>query len=934
MIVLVTDVTDLKLTQLKLEQANRELKAHGDDLELTGQIAGIGSWSIDLITQKVNWSAQTARLHEQPPGYSPDINEAVNYYAPDARPVIQSIIGNAVQSLEPWDVELPLITAKGKLVWARIVGQVEVGQDGQAVRLLGAFQDITEKRAASEALTAARDQLLLAARVAGLGIWCWNLEDDILTWNDWMYQHYDLPLSLRNGSLNFQHWQSRIHPDDLERVMEALDAAVDGRGSFDPVFRIVRGDSELRYLQAGAFIERTATGTVLRVTGINLDITERYLMEASLREAKEQSDLANRAKSEFLANMSHEIRTPMNAILGMLQLLQHTGLDPRQRDYTSKTESSARALLGILNDILDFSRVEAGKLVLDPHPFSVDQMLSDVAVILSANVGDKDLELLFDVDQNVPDWIVGDAMRLQQVLINLAGNAVKFTASGQIIVSVGLAQAEADRLALHFSVSDTGIGISSAQSDHIFAGFSQAEASTSRRYGGSGLGLAISQRFVQMMGGRLEVSSELGTGSTFSFTATFQTMAQPAPASSSEQRVERHCLIIDDNAATRATLCKMLATVGWQVACTDSTAAALALIAAQSAHFDLVLADWLMPDHQACCEQLHQTLPETATLIGMVTARSLELMTQNSNHHNTLADGFLVKPLTVSVLLKTLNDIDANERPVATTASPDAAQSLAGLRVLVIEDNPFNQQVIRELLSHKGALVQVVDGGQAGIDALADPKNRVDLVLMDVQMPDMDGYEATRILRSKPQHADLPVIAITANAMQSDRDAALAAGMNDHVGKPFHLEELVQVILQHCAGLRTGAQPALPATAGTGLPADFDAAAAQQRMGGNLKIYQMTLTAFIREMSHSQARYQLAVEGQHPAETVRLFHTIKSLAATVGANRLARLAHQQESHWKEKTARALPGQDVEFWEVAGQAINFAQQQLAESAAPD
>jgi PAS domain S-box-containing protein len=568
-------------------------------------------------------------------------------------------------------------------------------------------------------------------------------------------------------------------------------------------------------------------GAITGFLGIASDISARKQTEDRLRAATLAADAANRAKSEFLANMSHEIRSPMNAVLGMLMLLKQTALDARQLDYAAKAEAAGRALLGILNDILDFSRVEAGKMTLDPQPFSLDKLLRDVAVILAANVGERDVEVLYEIDPALPAWAVGDSMRLQQVLINLAGNAIKFTPQGEVVVSVRQLPADAEHpetLWLGFAIRDTGIGISAEQRQRIFDGFSQAEASTARRFGGSGLGLAISQRLVRLMGGALTVDSVVGQGSTFRFSVAcaaapvdaLPLLEQVRPGALVEaQRLNGlHCLVVDDHDTARELLAGMLETFGWQVEVAGGGEQALELVRGRSRTgraYDVVFLDWRMPgmDGWEVGERIAALLPpERLPLMLMVTAHGREILDERgADDFRRALDGFLVKPVTASMLFDAVADATA-VRALARrrTAVPEVAAAAAphrprlqGLRLLLVEDNLINQQVARELLSYQGAAVTVAEDGRVAIEAVRTATPPFDCVLMDIQMPEMDGYEATRLIRGELGMTELPIIAMTANAMVSDRDAALAAGMNDHVGKPFDLDELIEAIQRQTA---------------------------------------------------------------------------------------------------------------------------------------
>jgi signal transduction histidine kinase/DNA-binding response OmpR family regulator/HPt (histidine-containing phosphotransfer) domain-containing protein len=656
-------------------------------------------------------------------------------------------------------------------------------------------------------------------------------------------------------------------------------------------------------------------------------ISEREENLRNFRHAKEAAEQADRAKSQFLANMSHEIRTPLNAILGMLKLLQSTPLTQRQGDYAAKTESAARSLLLLLNDILDFSKVEADKMSLDPRAFPIDRLMRDLSVILSASLGPKPVEVLFDIDTALPPVLVADDMRLQQVLINLGSNAIKFTETGEVVVRLRQIERGAGDVLIEFSVRDTGIGIPLDQHAHIFSGFSQAESSTTRRFGGTGLGLAICRRLVELMGGQIQLDSSPGRGSTFAFrirlpigdeiadgTAaspaggrtlpaggrTLPASGRPLPASGRPLSGLR-LLLVDDNAVARDLLGALVTSMGGTVDAVASGAEAIALSREQSARgrpHDVALIDWQMPGLDGW--QTSQRLREPKNrgpdaMVMMVTAHGREQLARDQTREHALLDGFLVKPATASMLAEAIRDArlgDPAARERVRAATPAVAR-LEGLRLLVVEDNPNNRQVAQELLLAEGAQVELADNGHKGMTAVFEADPPFDAVLMDLQMPVMDGFTATAHIRARPGFSALPIIAMTANVMATDREACLAAGMNDHVGKPFELSDLVTLLLRHTGRpeIAAGASPVAPAGApiarswlelaernGIGMKA------AIARLGGNAPAYARMLRGFLNDLPESLERLSGHWQEESWPQAAMILHTLKGLAAVVGAH--------------------------------------------------
>ncbi|HAT33380.1 MAG TPA: hybrid sensor histidine kinase/response regulator [Janthinobacterium sp.] len=673
----------------------------------------------------------------------------------------------------------------------------------------------------------------------------------------------------------------------------------------------LRGDGSEFPVEVSLSAIKTDQGT--KVLAVISDITERHRLQleiearaVELEAERDRAEAANRAKSDFVANMSHEIRTPLNAVLGMAYLLGNTALSTEQRKYLTMVRVSGQSLLGILNDVLDFSKIEARRMELSPTEFDLDEVMNNLATTMTMNAGEKELELAIGVEADVPRRLLGDAQRLQQILVNLAGNAIKFTSSGEVVVGVSLAataDSDADdRALLRFEVRDTGIGMSAPQMGQLFNAFSQGDESITRRFGGTGLGLAISKHLIRMMGGDIAVRSVEGEGSAFWFSLPFKVLHAPFEERRKPALGQLRLLVADDNQTSRGLIGKLIQAWGWEVDAVDSGAAALAMyLRRQGANepYDVVLADWHMPGMNglATAKAIRQAAARhKQPIVVMVNAFARDRLEEISSA--TEADVVLMKPITGSSLFDALHQaLSAKEGgDEHLIQNLELGGRLLGAHFLLVEDNPLNQAVARGILEHMGATLDAVGDGLQAVERLRMDGRRYDIVLMDMQMPVMDGFSATHIIRTELR-LTLPVIAMTAGVLASERERCLNAGISDFIAKPVVVEEMLEVIQRN-----------LPRKA-----ADeegvFSMVALTRAMGKDVKgrdiLRRMVGEAINQDMAPLRQAEAALREGR-AGDAAKLLHAMRGSVGVLGTKRLIAASLALEVAIAELRAADIP----------------------------
>ncbi len=931
----------LRQTLVESQKSEQNALQNARALQEAERIARIGSWSLDLATNEFSTSDMLYELNGADPQGPPITAESLQYLlTKESYQRVAEAIGRCISTGEPYGLEVDHLHVQRGTFQAYVQGKAIRDETGRIVKLAGTVQDISERKEERDRLAALANNLPSGVifrleraadgkfRVAYISAGI----EQLIGWSA-----ADI---VARSSLLFE----AIDRADRENLFEVLEQSSLQADTFDQEFRVTRSDGAQIWMHAGAALRTQPNGNLVW-DGIARDITMERRAADALRAAKEAAERAERAKSDFLATMSHEIRTPMNTVIGMTRLALRTDLDSRQRNYLDKINTSAVVLLGIINDILDFSKIEAGGLQLENAEFTLESVLESVSAVTALKAEEKGLEIAYAIDPRAPARIEGDALRLGQVLTNLVGNAVKFTESGDVFISIRALDAAHGRSNLEFSVSDTGVGLTADQIAGLFRPFAQAGSDTSRKYGGTGLGLAICKRLVELMGGEIRVESTPGKGSTFIFTAQFANAASTAETSIASQASAalqgRRVLIVDDNDNARMALEEMTTAFGMSTQSCATGPAALQLLrcnAEAATPFDIVLLDWRMPEMDGLETARHIKADEALIdmpAVLMVTAYGHEIVLQALDEIDL--QGILLKPVTLSVMFNTIlgaltksnRFTDCSSTNTPTIERTHAAfKALAGRHVLVVDDNALNREVATDFLHLVGI---TVDTAVNGLDAIRKMEETdFDVVLMDMHMPEMGGLEAVQEIRSRAEWTTLPVVALTAQARTEDQHASLEAGMTAHLTKPIDevaLYETLMQVLEPASDERTKVyQPSEREAASSGFSLDVDLLA--RRFGNNMRRVEGFLAAFMHDFGDMPREIDDLLRTGDCTRIADLAHQIKGTAGYIGATSLCGIADKLERAARNNDGEAVLGHGPAYRKALVACLNQVSEALA------
>jgi two-component system sensor histidine kinase/response regulator len=799
-------------------------------------------------------------------------------------------------------------------------GVTPMFKDGIVVGSVVSFTDITERKRAEQELAYRLTFQRALLETIPYPMFVKDAKGRFISCNKAYEREFGIASDLLKGKtvLELEYLpeaeRRKFHEEDLAVIRDA------GRRSYELPIQYADGQTHISLYSVDGF--KLTDGSPGGLIGLLVDITDQKRIAEELREAKAKAEEATQMKSMFLANMSHEIRTPMNAIIGLSHLALKTQLTPKQRDYVSKVHNAGTSLLAVINDILDFSKIEAGKLDLETIDFRLDEVIGSVTTLTAQKAHEKGLEFLAHVSPEIPEHLLGDPLRLGQILTNFVNNAVKFTERGEIRLNIELLERPGEKVQLKFSVRDSGIGMTKEQAAKLFQPFTQADMSTTRKHGGTGLGLTICLRLVELMGGRIWLESEPGTGSTFYFTVWLGIGSAAGTGKIVPEVLSRlRVLVVDDNPAAREILQEPLSSVTSRVDVVASGKEAIAAIQQHDATdpYNIVFMDWRMPGMDGLQASRHIKSDETLRHpphIVLVTAFGREEVREEAERLQL--DGFLVKPVTKSMIVDTLVNVFAgsDEKALAIPEGDQMAR-LRGARILLAEDNEINQQIAVELLEGTGARVKVANNGRIAVETLSNGPQPppFDVILMDLQMPEMDGYQATAKIRADARFARLPIIAMTAHATMEERQRCLDAGMDDHVSKPID----PRVLFETVGRFYRPVTPPLPASEeekGVARPGEGAKLSAEElpliagldtrdglaRVAGNRKLYLKLLRQFSEQQGQTVGEISAALAQGDQALAERLAHTLKGVAGNIGAKPVQAAAGALEKLIRDRAA--------------------------------
>ncbi len=907
-------------------QAEAELLRQSALLEASERTAGIGGWEYEVPEQRLLWTKGTYRLLETTPEeFEVTMDRALAFLTSWSRQALTRALQRCIDEGVPFDLETDIVTARGRRRRFHFAaGPVRAGKT--VVKVVGAIQDMTETYKARQE----RDRLLdLSIDMIAVGDLNGYFRSVNPAWQKSLGHGSDFLLSRPILDL--------VHPEDRDATRVILRQLSGGSGVTEFENRMLHRDGTYRWVNWNAvpFVPEQSFYAILH------DVTHRKRQEEELLAAKQAAESANTAKSEFLASMSHEIRTPMNGVIGMLGLLRDTRLDAEQREFLETARTSAETLLEIINEILDFSKVESGHIEIEEVSFDMRQTTEEVAELLSPRVRSGEVDLILRYDPASPVNLVSDQGRIRQILLNLVGNALKFTERGHVFLDVSVVPEE-DGHVLQVSVQDTGIGIPKDKLPRVFERFVQADSSTTRRYGGTGLGLPITKRLVELLGGTIGVESTEGEGSEFQFRLPVKIAGIRQEQAEHTRLAGTRVLVVDDNAVNRRVLSEVLRAAGMDGGAEVSAEDALEALrkAAEEGHpYRMALVDYQMPDMDGLKLAHRIIAAKDIPPLVMLLLSSISETVRPQRLADAGFSGQMTKPIRQRQLLelmqRTWDQFHSStgegeaDTPLASAEAPAEQPSTFRGRVLMVEDNRVNQLVTERTLTKLGCHVDTAGNGQEAVEMAAVLP--YDLILMDCQMPVMDGYEATGELRR--QGAKLPIVAMTANAMQGDREKCLEAGMDDYISKPVRREDLIRVLTRYIGPMKEQAakeQEETPAAEPVQDPLNLDRVSGLS--GGDLEFEREIFQLFRTESEQYLAGLQKAVAAGDKAEISRLAHALKGAAGNVGADQMSELARALETAAEGAGKEKLAGMLEALEKEADRVFRFLEERTPEQSA--